>query len=148
MRTPSTVVALVLAGACGGGASLPRAGDVVVAEAEVRIAPAAATSAAAYWELRHLGTVADTLVAVTSDAGEASIHRAATVGGLQRMEPLATLEVPAGRPTRFAPGGLHVMLEHFTRPIAVGDTLGITLHFARGDTVSVRAPVRAVGGDD
>ncbi len=148
MRRGWCVGVITLVAACGGGQPMPRAGDVVVAEAEVRIAPAAATSAAVYWELRHLGTVPDTLLAVTSDAGDASMHRSASAGGLIRMEPVTLVEVLALRPTRFAPGGLHVMLDHFARPMAVGDTITLMLRFARGDTVTVRAPVRLVGGDD
>src|SRR5690606_40821009 len=64
-----TALGVVLLASCTQGGVLPRAGDVLVAEAEWRIAPAAATSAAGYLELRHLGTLADTLVSVRPDAG-------------------------------------------------------------------------------
>lgn len=141
-----TPLALLLAG-CTSGGGVPRAGDVVIAEAEVRIAPAAATSAAGYLELRHLGTVADTLRAVESPAGEASLHAVTTEGGLLRMQPLDLLEIPPGRPTRLQPGGLHIMLDHFTRPLTIGDTVRFTLRLARGGEVTVMAPVRMVGDD-
>ena len=145
--TRCAVVLLMLLVSCTSGEGLPRAGDVVVANAEVRIAPAAARSAAGYLELRHLGAVADTLVAVSSDAGAASLHSAMVEGGLMQMQPLDRLELLPLRPTRFAPGGLHIMLDHFTRPLAVGDTVQFTLQLARGGEVTVTAPVRAVGDD-
>lgn len=139
---------LVATAACYQGGGSPRAGDVRIVGAELRIAPVAATTAAGYWELRHLGTVPDTLLEVASDAGEISIHRSVVANGLRVMQPVTALEIPANQTTRFAPGGLHLMLEHFRGPVQIGDTMGITLRLARGGRVTVALPVRLVGDDD
>lgn len=141
------VLGMLLLAACTQGEALPRAGDVLIAEAEWRIAPAAATSAAGYLELRHLGTLADTLVAVRSNAGAVSIHAMTSENGLMMMQPLDRLEVLPGRTTRLRSGAHHLMLEQFTRPIAVGDTVQLTLQLARGGEVTVAMPVRMVGDD-
>jgi copper(I)-binding protein len=45
------------------------------------------------------------------------------------------------------PGGMHLMVEGFDRPPVAGDTLLVTLRFARADSVQVRAPVRAYGDE-
>lgn len=132
---------------CTQGGGLPRAGDVVVADAAWRIAPAAATSAAGYLELRHLGTIADTLVAVRSDAGTVSIHAMTSANGLMMMQPLDRLELLPGRTTRLRSGAHHLMLEQFTRPLAVDDTVHLTLTLAHGGEVTVAMPVRMVGDD-
>ncbi len=146
MRRQMAVVALLLTGCTQGGA-LPRSGDVLIADAEWRIVPAAATSAAGYLELRHLGTVADTLVSVRSDAGAVSIHTSITDNGLMMMRPLDVLEISPNRTTRLRSGEHHLMLEQFTRPIAIGDTVRLTLQLARGGEVTIPMPVRMVGDD-
>ncbi len=146
MKGPGVILALLL-GACTQGGGLPRSGDVLVAEAEWRIAPAAATSAAGYLELRHLGTLADTLVAARSDAGAVSIHSSRTENGLMMMRPLEVLEILPGRTTRLRSGEHHLMLEQFTRPLAVGDTVQLTLQLARGGEVTFAMPIRMVGND-
>jgi copper(I)-binding protein len=133
--------------ACGQGGALPRAGDVLIADAEWRIAPAAATSAAGYLELRHLGTLADTVVAVRSDAGAVSIHAMTSENGLMMMQPLDVLEIEPNRTTRLRSGEQHLMLEQFTRPLAIGDTVRLTMTLARGGEVTFAMPVRMVGDD-
>jgi copper(I)-binding protein len=120
---------------------------VILAEAEWRVVPAAATSAAGYLELRHLGTVADTLVAVRTDAGAVSMHEVITDNGLMMMRPLDRLEILPGRTTRLRSGAHHLMLERFTRPLAVGDTVSVTFQMSRGGEVTLVMPVRVVGDD-
>ena len=145
--TVRMAIGTLLLAACTEGGGLPRAGDVVMADATWRIAPAAATSAAGYLELRHLGTLADTLVSVRSDAGAVSIHTTVTENGLMMMRPLDLLEILPGRTTRLRAGEHHLMLEQFTRPLAVGDTVQLTLQLARGGAVTFTMPVRMVGDD-
>jgi copper(I)-binding protein len=145
--TRRVMLVAVLVVACTQGGGLPRAGDVVIAGATWRIAPAAATSAAGYLDVRHLGTIADTLVAVHSDAGAVSIHTSSAANGLMMMRPLDLLEILPGRTTRLRAGEHHLMLEQFTRPLAVGDTVQLTLQLARGGAVTVAMPVRMVGDD-
>ena len=43
------------------------------------------------------------------------------------------------------PGGRHVMLELSSRTPAVGDSVPLTLHLARGGELTIRVPVRAYG---
>ncbi len=134
--------------ACSQGGGVVVAGDLRIVGAELRIAPVAATSAAGYWELSNRGSMADTIIQLSSEAGALSIHRSVVENGLRLMQPVATLEIPPGQTVRFAPGGLHLMLEHFRQPLEVGDTVPITLYMARGGIVTVNAPVRLAGDDD
>ncbi|PKL93332.1 MAG: hypothetical protein CVV20_04205 [Gemmatimonadetes bacterium HGW-Gemmatimonadetes-1] len=146
MRPVAVVMAATMACSQGGGVVVT--GDLRIAGAEFRIAPVAATSAAGYWELSNSGSVPDTIIQVSSEAGALSIHRSVIENGLRLMQPVAALEIIPGQTVRFAPGGLHLMLEHFRQPLEVGDTVPIILHMARGGIVTVNAPVRLAGDDD
>ena len=88
----------------------------------------------------------DTLESVTTDvAGSSTIHESALSGGMATMKARDSVAVPAGSKVTFAPGGLHVMLEDLRRPLEVGDTFDVTLHFARAGSVTVTAKVVSPG---
>jgi len=118
-----------------GGAA--RVGDVVVSHAVVP-ASASNTETSAFMVINNHGGNALTLTGVTSPQADSVIlHR--SIGGL--MQPAPGLQVPAGGYALLAPGGYHLMFEGLRRPLAIGDTVTITLQFDRGGPVSVRAPV-------
>lgn len=52
------------------------------------------------------------------------------------------MDVPSGQVVKLAPGGLHLMLMDLTRPLEVGQTVTMELHFRRAGTVTVDAAVR------
>lgn len=131
------------------GCTAPQDG-IDVEGAEVRIAPAAAVTAAAYFTLHNRGATADTLTALHSDAADSlSLHESMDHGdGAVMMMPLSWLAIPAGASIPFAPGGRHVMIDHFTRPIASGDSVRLSLQFSSGRRVDLVVPVRPVGGEE
>ncbi len=138
-------IALVAAMGC----AAPQDG-LVVEGAEVRIAPVAAVSASAYFTLRNSSATADTLTALGSDIADSlSVHESMDHGdGTVMMMPLTWLAIPAGEEVRFAPGGKHVMLERFKRPLVPGDSIWLSLYFSSGRRVELIVPVRAVGGEE
>ena len=88
------------------------------------------------------GQVADTLVGLSSpDADGASLHRMEADAGVMHMHPMEGIAVDAGGTTRLQPGGIHGMLEGLRRPVAAGDTLEVTLVFARRAPVTLSVPV-------
>lgn len=91
----------------------------------------------------------DRLVGVSSDAAAvASIHRSTIdAQGRSAMVELAGIDVPAGEEVAFRPGGLHLMLEGLRSPMALGDTVGVTLRFERRGSVTVDARVVPIGED-
>jgi periplasmic copper chaperone A len=103
--------------------------------------PVTTDAAAAYLTIRNHGATPDTLTGAQSPAaGMVRLHRMAGIGGAQ-MRAIEAVEVPAGGQVQLRPGDLHLMLMGLTRRPRVGDTLEITLQFARAGAVTVRAPV-------
>lgn len=92
------------------------------------------------------GATADTLVgAHFASAAQVEIHETyATSDGLRGMRAIEQgLPIPAGGTVALRPGSYHLMLMELRAPLAAGDTLEITLDFARAGTRSLRVPVRA-----
>ncbi len=79
----------------------------------------------------------DTLVEVTSPHGAAGLHD--VIGGV--MSPMTDLPLAAGRRLTLGAGGPHVMITGMTEGYARGDSLALTLRFARAGEVTMRLPV-------
>ncbi len=60
-------------------------------------------------------------------AGSAEIHSMKLENGTMKMRPLKGLDLPAGKPVKLEPGGLHVMLFDIERPLRSGEKLPMTL---------------------
>jgi len=101
---------------------------------------------AAYFTLVNRGGTADTLTgAEVEGALVAMFHEQVRDSGQELMRHIDRLPLAAGTAVALRPGGLHLMIEGFQRPPAVGDTLTITVHLARAGPIVVRAPVLAYG---
>jgi copper(I)-binding protein len=86
--------------------------------------------------------VADTLVAATGpDSTSAKIM--GTTGG--RMTMAASVELKPGETVAMIPGAMHVMFSGLTHEYLIGDTLRLTLRFARAGELRVAAPVVPFG---
>lgn len=144
------VSAVVLMAACGGtteqetaAAIAPAQAVLSVDEAWARPADSGAT-AAVYFTLVNTAPIADTLSGATSEAAEETgLHMSMQHEGTMHMAALTSLPVPAEDSVNFAPLGAHVMLTRMTRAFTVGDTIPVTLTFVSGQTIAVRAGVRA-----
>lgn len=60
-------------------------------------------------------------------ARSAEIHSMKLENGTMKMRPLKDLDLPAGKPVKLEPGGLHVMLFDIERPLRSGEKLPMTL---------------------
>lgn len=64
--------------------------------------------------------------------------------GATRMTYLEGIDIPAGKPVRLDPEGLHVWLAGLARPLEAGQTIPLTLEFEQAGkrqvTVSIIAP--------
>lgn len=122
--------------ACASSPSRER-GIQVTGPAIVRNTPAAGTDVevAAYVRLFNPKRAADRLVRVTcACAREVQIHATPADAA---MHALPHLDIPAGGALAIAPGGsTHLMLMGVTAPIAPGDRVRMTLHFANTGPVS------------
>jgi copper(I)-binding protein len=104
--------------------------------------------AAVYLTVENRGGQADTLVDVeVAGALVAMVHEQAAVGDMVEMRHVGRLPIAAGSTVVLEPGGLHVMLEGIDQAPVAGDTLRVTVRFARGQEVTVPAPVLPYGAD-
>ena len=136
--------------ALGLGLSSPaRADGPVVTEAWARATPPGAGVAAAYLTIDNTGGAADRLMGASCGvAGRVEVHETRREGDMMRMRKVEPLDVAAGQPVVFAPGGLHVMLMDLEAPLRQGERLALTLHFERAGDVSVEADVLAGDATD
>lgn len=137
------VAATVLGSACAPRDAAPVANPLEARGAWARPADSGATSAV-YFILGNIAEASDTLTAVTSTdlADLTEMHVSTQHSGMMHMSQVTSLPVPGDDSVAFRPLGAHVMLTGLKRPLVVGDTVSITLRFASGRTVEVRAGVR------
>ena len=102
--------------------------------------------AAAYLTLHNTGPDPVVVVGVRSArAGHAMIHETSIANGQSTMRPHEPLRIAGGATVRLAPGGLHIMLQMLTGPLAPGDEVPLQLLLQGGGTLTVSARVRALG---
>jgi copper(I)-binding protein len=135
---------LFVGGGCAGDIDVRRpvatAGQLAVYDALAPASPAPEV-ASLYFTVVNFGARADTLEQIGTPLGTAQLHTVVTEGGRSLMRHVEALEIPPGDTVRLAPGGYHVMLTDLATPLRVGDTLRVTITFARGGTLMLDAPV-------
>ncbi len=155
------VAALVAAAALGagavaslsGGASPPavaaeaQAGPLAITGLWARATPPGAPTAAGYLTVANPSATADRLLAIASPAAAtAEIHEMRMENDLMIMRPAAGgVEIPAGGTVTLAPGGLHVMFVGIGAGFRVGETIPVTLTFARAGSVDTVLEVLPIG---
>jgi periplasmic copper chaperone A len=79
-------------------------------------------------------------------AGRVEMHTMTMEGDVMRMRHVPRVELPAGKPVKLAPGGLHLMLFGVKEPLVPGARvpLALTVESADGgrSTVRIDAEVR------
>ena len=118
------------------------AGELMVEDAMVPLAPPTAIAHAAYFSLTNEGDAARQLVGVTADGyAMAHIHKSEVVNDVATMTSVDLIEVASGQTVVFEHGGLHVMLMKPEAALSEGDTVSLTLEFADGTLYDVNAKV-------
>ena len=136
------VASLFLLGACAAD------GPAVEVRDAYGYQPVLGDVAAVYFTVENRGHTADTIRgAAVAGARLAMLHEQVTEGDRVVMRHLDVVPVPGETVLVLRPGGMHLMVGGFDRAPVAGDTLMVTVRFARGDTVQVRAPVLAYGTD-
>ena len=118
---------------------------IEVTNAWTRATVPAQKTAGAYLDIRSRN--AARLVGVFSPQADVSeIHHTAHDGGVARMKPVKTLDLPPGETVRLAPGSYHIMLVGLKSHLKRGDSLPLTLRVAGADgklrEIEVRVEVR------
>lgn len=148
----ASVTALSLGiSACGSGsatsdttiAATSEVAEYTVDGAWARTSPMEATMGAVY--LNVTSTLDDALVGAsvsTEIAAMAQIHETLmNADGSMGMQEIVSVPMTANTPLTLAPGGYHIMLMQLVKPLAVGETISVTLTFASGGTTTVDAIV-------
>ena len=105
---------------------------------------------AIYLVARNAGVATDTLRAIGAEsAGIATLHESVHdhATNAASMRAVAAAEVPARGLLQLAPGGYHGMVA-VQRALKRGDTVPLTLTFARAGTITVNAAVIAYADVD
>jgi len=68
-------------------------------------------------------------------------------GNVMRMRAVAAVEIPAHATTALKPGGYHVMLMDLKQPLVVGQTIPLSLTFAKAGRIDVTARVEPPESD-
>jgi copper(I)-binding protein len=98
----------------------------------------------AYMTLRS--PAGDSLMgAETAQAQMAMLHQSTNAGGMAGMTDVNAVPLPMGKAVTLAPNGTHIMLMGLKHRLRPGDTLHLTLHFARAADQAIDVPVRPVG---
>jgi len=143
MRNALGIIGLIGVVALSGCGS-EDANGVTVESAWARMSPMNAENGAVYMELTSAeddALVSATVamdVAMTAEVHETTMNADGTMG----MQEVASIALPAASTVSLAPGGYHIMLMGLKQPLALGDTVTVTLSFESGDDVVVDAEVR------
>ena len=120
---------------CGRSAEKFVAGDLHVTAAWAVATPGKV--AAAYLTIENSGDNDDTVqVASIPVAASVAIHETKEEAGIVTMRPVESPAIPAGGTLEMAPGGTHLMLNGLAAPLKAGETVEITLAFAKAGTRS------------
>ena len=75
------------------------------------------------------------------------IHRTMNMAGMEHMQGVASVPIPAGQEIAFAPGGYHLMCMKPAASMKAGDSVPVTLIFADGSKVTAMFAVRGPVGN-
>ncbi|HSI45372.1 MAG TPA: copper chaperone PCu(A)C [Methylophilus sp.] len=102
--------------------------DVTISDAWVRASNPGQTVVAAYLTLQSREDVSMVYVE-TKRAGTTELHSMSMQNGVMKMRHIEELPIPANKPVKLAPGGLHLMLFELPSPFKVGEQVKFRLCF-------------------
>jgi copper(I)-binding protein len=118
-----------------------RTPHIEVSEAWSGALPPTATVGAAYMKIAS-NRSDELLSADTPIANHVQFHTTRNANGMMQMRELERLPVQPRVTLAFTPGANHMMLLGLRRPLVVGATFPMTLHFKNAGNVAVNVQVR------
>jgi len=124
-----------------------KAGPLVISDAWARATPPGARVGGGYLTVKNTGAEPDTLVSVASAASEKTqLHMMKTEDGVMTMRPAEEgVEIPAGGTLTLEPGGYHIMFIRPKAPFVQGETVPLTLTFAKAGPVDINLAISPIG---
>jgi copper(I)-binding protein len=121
-------------------------GEIEVRDAWARATASGQETGGAFLSIRNGSDSPDRLVGGSTPAASAvEIHSMRMEGSIMRMRRQDGLDIPAGELVKLGPGGTHLMLVGLKTPLATGDTIPLTLNFAKAGRKQAEVPVRPIG---
>ncbi|MCC2111454.1 MAG: copper chaperone PCu(A)C [Hyphomicrobiales bacterium] len=122
-------------------------GSLELHDAWTRAMPPGARAGGGFMVIKNTGSEADRLVGGTSpNAGRIEIHEMAVINDIMKMRPVeGGLVIAAGASVELKPGGYHVMFLDVPKSFVEGETVTVTLDFAKAGSIEVKMPVMAIG---
>jgi copper(I)-binding protein len=134
--------ALVLALSASG--AVAQDGNVEIKDAWARATPGGAQTGAAYVTI--VAPAGDRLTgASTPAAKEAQLHTMTMDGGVMKMRQVDGIDLPPGKAVTLKPGGYHLMLTGLAKPLQEGQSIPLTLTFAKAGAREVNVTVEKIG---
>ncbi|MDB5561878.1 MAG: hypothetical protein JWN11_1296 [Hyphomicrobiales bacterium] len=123
------------------------AGDLKISGAFSRAMLPGQPTGGGYFTITNSSPQADRLVSASSPiAGAVTLHSMTMDGKVMQMRPAPDgIEIPAGGTVTLDPNGRHLMFEKVTAPFKAGDTVPVTLTFAKAGMVQLALKVGAIG---
>ncbi len=123
------------------------AGGIVIDAPWTRATAPGASVAAGYLAIVNKGTEADRLTgASTAAAQKIEIHEMRMEGDIMKMRALPDgVEIKPGETVTLKPGGVHLMILGLKQRLLPGETVPVTLNFAKAGHIDVVLPVQSVG---
>ena len=121
-----------------------RIGNIAITGAFARMSFGKAVNSAGFMSIANGGREDDRLVAARSDISERTeLHTHIHEGGVMKMRRVeGGIGVPAGKLTKLAPGGYHIMFIGLKKPLAKGDHFPLTLTFEKAGKVTLTMTAR------
>jgi copper(I)-binding protein len=108
----------------------------------MRPSPLPEGNSAIYFTIVNPLDRADRLLAVSSQLGMTGLHESVTENNIVRMEARPDgFEIAPRSSLELTPGGKHIMVMGIAEPLAVGETVTVTLNFEMVGDVTIAVPV-------
>ena len=138
-RTAIALAALLLVSCAPKRTDPPQ---ISISGAWSRATVAGQSTAAVYLTIANKGGGDDKLLNASTPIGQATLHSSTMDGGVMRMRPLESLDIPAQSTVQLKPGGTHIMVTGVKQPLIAGSSFPLALHFERSGNRTVTVSVR------
>lgn len=114
-------------------------GPIAIGHPWARSTAEGVKTGAAYISLENTGAEADTFVSAESPVSEKTqIHETRREGDVMKMREIeGGVSLPAGTTVTFKPGGYHIMLLGLKQKLDEGQSIPLTLTFAKAGSIQV-----------
>jgi hypothetical protein len=116
-------------------------GDIEVHNAWVR-PTAKGENAAVYLSLHNHSSTGDELIGASSNVADSvELHESMMENDVMRMHRVDSVPLAADEEIMLEPGGLHIMLIGLKQDLALGEHIGVVLHFKNHEDIAIEVHI-------